>query len=133
MKLEQSELQESNDASLSSNVSARVSFTTRRSAERAFVQGKTWQGHKLEFLWVKSVHNPGKEVESSNNLPAASSGQSDVKSQPSEDDASTDNFKISFTGSDEPENQKTEGDADSAEQEKDLKSASTSSSSEKQP
>lgn len=133
MKLEQSELRESNDASVSSNVSARVSFTTRRSAERAFVQGKSWQGHKLQFLWATSVHNPGKEVKSSDNLPAPSSVPSDVKSQPCEDDASTDNQKNSASGSDEPETQKIEGDADSAEQEKDSKSASTSSSSEKQP
>ncbi|KAL1538530.1 zinc finger CCCH domain-containing protein 41-like [Salvia divinorum] len=70
--LEESELQENDDASVSSsNVSARVSFTTRRSAEKAFSHGKSWQGHKLQFLWLSSV-NTGKEADSSGNLPAAS-------------------------------------------------------------
>lgn len=31
---------------------ARVSFATRHSAERAFVNGKSWHGHNLHFLWA---------------------------------------------------------------------------------
>ncbi|XP_042025358.1 zinc finger CCCH domain-containing protein 41-like [Salvia splendens] len=70
--LEESELQETNDASVSSsNISARISFTTRRSAEKAFSHGKSWQGHKLQFSWLSSV-NTGKESDSSGNLPAIS-------------------------------------------------------------
>ncbi|KAL1537102.1 zinc finger CCCH domain-containing protein 41-like [Salvia divinorum] len=70
--LEESELQETNDASVStSDVSACVSFTTRRSAERAFSHGKSWQGHKLQFSWLTSV-NTGKEVDNSGNPPATS-------------------------------------------------------------
>ncbi|KAG6394248.1 hypothetical protein SASPL_144831 [Salvia splendens] len=70
--LEESELQETNDASVSSSdVSARVSFTTRRSAERAFSHGKSWQGHKLQFSWLTSI-NTSKEVDKSGNPPATS-------------------------------------------------------------
>lgn len=72
MVLEESEPQETNDASVSSSdVSARVSFTTRRSAERAFSHGKSWQGHKLQFLWLTSI-NTSKEVDKSGNPPATS-------------------------------------------------------------
>ncbi|KAH6792155.1 hypothetical protein C2S52_002632 [Perilla frutescens var. hirtella] len=129
--LEGSELQESNDASVSSDVSARVSFTTRRSAERAFSHGKSWQGHLLQFSWLSSI-NTGKEVGSSGKLPVTSNVPSDVYTQPSGADASTDDQKTVASGSDEPGNLKIEADADSAEQDKDSKSVSTSSSSEKQ-
>lgn len=116
--LEGSELQETNDASASSDVSACVSFTTRRSAERAFLHGKSWQGHKLHFLWLSTINNTGKEVGSSGNLPAASNVPSDV-------DASTDNQKVA----DESGNLKIEAVADSSEQDKNSKSTSTSTSS----
>lgn len=129
--LEGSEPQETNDASVSSDVSARVSFTTRRYAERAFSHGKSWQGHVLQFSWISSI-NTGKEVGSSGNPPSTSNVPSDVNAQPSGDDASTDEQKTVASGSEEPGNPKIEADADSAEQDKDSKSASTSSSSEKQ-
>jgi len=34
--------------------SARISFATRDSAERAFLNGKSWHGHNLKFMWVTS-------------------------------------------------------------------------------
>ncbi|KAJ4831506.1 hypothetical protein Tsubulata_004738 [Turnera subulata] len=37
------------------NCAARVNFTTRQSAERAFLNGKCWQGHNLKFMWVTST------------------------------------------------------------------------------
>ncbi|KAL2926893.1 Zinc finger CCCH domain-containing protein 41 [Bienertia sinuspersici] len=36
------------------NCSARVSFATRHAAERAFLNGKSWQGYNLQFSWVTS-------------------------------------------------------------------------------
>ncbi|CAL1358058.1 unnamed protein product [Linum trigynum] len=33
---------------------AHATFATRRSAETAFVNGKTWQGHDLRFTWMAS-------------------------------------------------------------------------------
>ncbi|KAM0958056.1 hypothetical protein EV1_023156 [Malus domestica] len=41
-----SELEKSKDCS------ARITFTTRRSAERAFLNGKCWEGHDLKFTWL---------------------------------------------------------------------------------
>ncbi|MED6207268.1 hypothetical protein PIB30_034172 [Stylosanthes scabra] len=31
---------------------ARIIFTTRRAAERAFINGKSWKDHNLKFMWV---------------------------------------------------------------------------------
>ncbi|KAL8475412.1 hypothetical protein ACS0TY_028172 [Phlomoides rotata] len=114
--LEGSELQESNDASSSSNVSARISFTTRRSAEKAFLHGKVWQGHKLQFVW-----HTGKEVGISGNPPSASKVVSNTNIQPSGDDASVDHQEV------------VEADAATVEPDKESNSkssTSTSSSSE---
>ncbi|KAF8390472.1 hypothetical protein HHK36_024998 [Tetracentron sinense] len=43
----------------SENCSACITFTTRRSAERAFLNGKCWQGHDLEFVWLTTSSNSG--------------------------------------------------------------------------
>lgn len=120
MVLEGSELQETSD------VSACVSFTTRRFAERAFLQGKSWQGHKLQFTWLSSTNNTGKDVGTSGSHPVASNVPSDAQRSLSIDDASTDNPKPAS----EPENRRNVEDvANSDEQKKNSKSTSTSSSS----
>lgn len=41
-----------NDFEVMRNCSARVSFATRHSAERAFVNENSWHGHNLHFLWA---------------------------------------------------------------------------------
>ncbi|KAL3833134.1 hypothetical protein ACJIZ3_007870 [Penstemon smallii] len=122
VELEESKLQETNLDSVPSDVSARVSFTTRPSAEKAFLHGKCWQGHNLQFTWLKAI-NSGKEVKISGN-PSASS------SMPSDSEATTNTQKIVSLKSDEVENVK-ESDAKSIERDKDFKSASTLSSCEK--
>lgn len=38
----------------SNNCSANVTFLTRHSAERAFEDGKCWQGQDLKFIWLSS-------------------------------------------------------------------------------
>nr|GEZ49091.1 zinc finger CCCH domain-containing protein 41 [Tanacetum cinerariifolium] len=50
--------------------SARVYFTTRHAAEKAFTSGKCWNGHNLQFLWLKPNNRESP-------LPA-SKGNSDV-------------------------------------------------------
>ncbi|KAH9622341.1 hypothetical protein KSS87_000967 [Heliosperma pusillum] len=40
------------DSESMTNCFARVSFATRHAAERAFLNGKTWQGLNLQFSWV---------------------------------------------------------------------------------
>lgn len=38
----------------SESFSACINFTTRRSAEKAFLGGKCWKGHNLQFEWLKA-------------------------------------------------------------------------------
>ncbi|XP_010248594.1 PREDICTED: zinc finger CCCH domain-containing protein 27 [Nelumbo nucifera] len=54
----------------SKNCSARVTFTTRRSAERAFGNGKCWQGHNLQFVWVTLSSNTNSDHGRRENSPA---------------------------------------------------------------
>lgn len=42
----------------SNNCSANVTFLTRHSAERAFVDGRSWQGQDLKFIWLSSDKDP---------------------------------------------------------------------------
>lgn len=42
----------------SDNCSANVTFLTRHSAERAFEDGKCWQGQDLKFVWLTSGKDP---------------------------------------------------------------------------
>lgn len=44
----------SNGSEAMRNCSTRISFATRASAERAFLNGKSWQGHNLKFMWLTS-------------------------------------------------------------------------------
>ena len=48
---------EPNDSEASKICSAHISFTTRRSAEKAFVNGKCWQGNNLQFMWLTSSNS----------------------------------------------------------------------------
>lgn len=49
---EDESLEGQNNSEALKNCSARVSFATRHSAERAFLNGKSWQGFNLQFSWV---------------------------------------------------------------------------------
>lgn len=129
VELEESELQ-SDDASVSSGVSARISFTTRWFAEKAFLHGKSWQSHKLQFTWVTSS-NSRKEGTSSGNLSASSNMPTDSNNQSSGEVAtSTHSEKVPADDIGEAEEPETKADADSAEHKKeDSNSTSTSSPS----
>ncbi|KAG9449793.1 hypothetical protein H6P81_009758 [Aristolochia fimbriata] len=45
--------------SMSSKYSACISFTSRRSAERAFHGGRSWQDHSLQFSWLTPPTSSG--------------------------------------------------------------------------
>ncbi|KAI4348188.1 hypothetical protein L6164_008942 [Bauhinia variegata] len=45
----------------SSQSEARITFTTRQAAERAFINGKCWKDHNLIFVWVNSS-NPSNDT-----------------------------------------------------------------------
>lgn len=60
------------DGGNNDNGRARVYFTTRHSAEKAYLSGKSWNGHNLQFSWMKSS--------SSNQSPLSTSkGNSDAE------------------------------------------------------
>ncbi|XP_004141194.1 zinc finger CCCH domain-containing protein 41 [Cucumis sativus] len=42
----------------SNNCSANVTFLTRHSAERAFEDGRSWQGQDLKFIWLSNDKDP---------------------------------------------------------------------------
>ncbi|KAM0033729.1 putative transcription factor C3H family [Helianthus debilis subsp. tardiflorus] len=44
-----------------SNVTAQIYFRTRHAAEKAFVGGKSWKGHNLQFVWLNSTTNSRKD------------------------------------------------------------------------
>ncbi|KAJ4961941.1 hypothetical protein NE237_021851 [Protea cynaroides] len=46
----------------SAKCSARITFTTRRAAERAFLNGKCWQGHNLQLTWLAASSNSSEQV-----------------------------------------------------------------------
>lgn len=53
------------------NCSVRLNFATRHAAERAFINGKSWEGHKLRFTWLipsNSSNNPAGREEPSSTL-----------------------------------------------------------------
>ncbi|XP_024977717.1 zinc finger CCCH domain-containing protein 41-like isoform X2 [Cynara cardunculus var. scolymus] len=47
-----------------SKASARIYFTTRHAAEKAFINGKSWKGHNLQFVWLNSNKDVSRETPS---------------------------------------------------------------------
>ncbi|OVA19885.1 RNA recognition motif domain [Macleaya cordata] len=63
----------------SENRSARITFTTRRSAERAFLNGKCWEDHNLEFLWLTTSSNSSNNSGRENTPTPTAKGLSDAE------------------------------------------------------
>ncbi|KAL7140762.1 hypothetical protein ABFS83_08G008500 [Erythranthe nasuta] len=121
VELEESELQGTSNASASSDTSsARVCFTTRRFAEKAFLHGKSWQGHKLQFMWLTSNNEGARPVNVSVASKISSNAATNVKPV-GEDATIAKNQKKSSLETGEP----VEADADSVEHDIDSKSIST--------
>ncbi|CAN4091567.1 unnamed protein product [Withania somnifera] len=70
VELEYLEPQDGNNGSESLNIYARICFPTRQSAERAFSNGKIWQGQALQFMWLQSS-NSTKEIDVKNDADPA--------------------------------------------------------------
>lgn len=68
------------------NFSALIAFTTRRSAERAFQNGKCWQGHNLQIVWLMS-NSFGHDLSNRENSSPALKGSSDDDAQKKEKSA----------------------------------------------
>ncbi|XP_062106918.1 zinc finger CCCH domain-containing protein 41 [Humulus lupulus] len=63
----------SSESELSKECSACISFIARRSAERAFTSGKSWQGHDLKFVWLPSSNPSNDQSGGRENSPSAAS------------------------------------------------------------
>ncbi|XP_015065671.1 zinc finger CCCH domain-containing protein 41-like isoform X2 [Solanum pennellii] len=71
VELEDLEPQDCHNGSEVLNTSARVSFRSRRSAERAYLNGKCWQDQTLHFTWLQSS-NSAKDIGVGENVTPAS-------------------------------------------------------------
>ncbi|KAL3526396.1 hypothetical protein ACH5RR_011052 [Cinchona calisaya] len=117
VELEEFKSQDSDNESEASRISAHISFTTRRSAERAFLNAKCWQGQNLQFMWLTSSNN-SKDNGGKENPPASLKCSSDANVQSAGEVATQAAATLG-------------NDAKHAEQEKDLESNSTMVSDEK--
>lgn len=104
VELEDGEVHESDNGSdASKNCQVRVSFTTRRSAERAFLNGKCWQGHNLQFTWLmpsSSSNDLGNKEKTSTSL----KGSSDTDVQKEDKLSSVVSQEAEVSGNAESEN-----------------------------
>ncbi|KAK3015569.1 hypothetical protein RJ639_007742 [Escallonia herrerae] len=129
--LEVLESEEGDDDSVMAKSSARISFTTRRSAEKAFSSGNCWKGHNLRFMWL-TTSNSSKDM-GSRGIPSLSSkGSSDAEAQPPEEFASTVSQKSATSGDGESETLERREGAERGELDEDFQSSSTARSPEKQ-
>ncbi|KAL3526084.1 hypothetical protein ACH5RR_014456 [Cinchona calisaya] len=111
--------QESDNESEASKISAHISFTTRRSAEKAFLNGKCWQGQNLQFMWLTNSNTSkggGKE-----NPCASSTWSSDANVQSA---GEVETQAATTLGNEESQNLERSSDAEHVDQDEDLKSSS---------
>lgn len=95
VELDDQEPADGNNDSGTAKYSARVYFTTRHAAEKAFTSGKCWNGHNLQFSWLKSNNHESP-------LPA-SKGNSDVSVGPVVEVPKTDSQKPATSGDERSE------------------------------
>ncbi|XP_059284676.1 zinc finger CCCH domain-containing protein 41-like [Lycium ferocissimum] len=98
VELEDLEPQDGNSGSETLNISASICFPTRRSAERAFSNGKIWQGQALQFMWLQSSDST-KDIGVKKDADPALKQPSDASVQTNPKDSQEENA----AGIDEPE------------------------------
>ncbi|KAH7577320.1 hypothetical protein ACOSQ2_001841 [Xanthoceras sorbifolium] len=96
------------------NCSARISFTTRRSAERAFTNGKCWLGHSLQFMWLMS-NNSSNDSGNIENSPSALKGSLDADVQKEEKSPGMVSQEAAASGNGESENSERKSSVEHAE------------------
>ncbi|MCD7462939.1 hypothetical protein HAX54_049651 [Datura stramonium] len=104
VELEDLEPQDCNNGSEMQNTSARISFRSRRSAERAYLSGKCWQDQTLHFMWLQSS-NSAKGIGVGENVTPASKQPSDANEQSIANNCLAGSQEGSGAGNAEPENQ----------------------------
>lgn len=92
--------------------SARITFTTRRTAEKAFINGKCWQGHNLKFTWLASSA-PSNDRSGKESSPSTPKGWSlDGDGEPGEKPTSIGSQEAASSGTGEVGNQETKSGAE---------------------
>lgn len=113
------------------NCSARITFAARRSAERAFVNGKCWQGHNLKFMWLTSS-NSRSDLGVRENSPSTQKGHSEPDAQAAEKFACIVSEEVSASENGEPQNQVRESCVDHMELGEDSEPGASPMSGEKE-
>ncbi|KAJ8775067.1 hypothetical protein K2173_020071 [Erythroxylum novogranatense] len=125
------DIDESESESLRSR-SARVTFTTRLSAERAFSNGKFWEGNNLQFMWVQ-LSTQNKDHDGRENSVAAPKGPKKVDTEPAEGTTQMDLKEACASGNEEHQHPERDGEMDLTELREVPKPCSTSVSGERSP
>lgn len=131
MDLEDLDLEDGGGELVTSKNSARIDFATRHPAERAFLNGKCWKGHNMQFVWLtsssSSKDNSGKENPSS-----SSKVCTDANGLPAGEVASTASQKTTVSREGESEiSERRESGAEYMAPDEELDSSLTAMSSEK--
>lgn len=90
----------SSELDISKKCSARITFATRRSAEKAFLNGKCWEGCDLKFVWLTSSNSSNGGEKSPSTTPR---GALSADIQPADKLASTTSQDTSASGDAESE------------------------------
>lgn len=122
----------SNELDKSRNCSASVTFTTRRSAEKAFHNGKSWQGHDLQFKWVAPA-NSSTDQRNKENPSSAFRGSSDADIQKEEKPECIASQEATASGKGESENSERKSSVEHAELQEVSKPSATADSGEEDP
>ncbi|KAK1432747.1 hypothetical protein QVD17_09645 [Tagetes erecta] len=64
------------------NVAAQIHFRTRHAAEKAFLGGKTWKGHNLQFVWLNSIDSSQDDVVRKTQSPFPKDSPKTISQQP---------------------------------------------------
>ncbi|XP_048229581.1 zinc finger CCCH domain-containing protein 41 [Ricinus communis] len=104
VELEDAEACDDNDGSEvpKKSCSALLTYATRRSAERAFLNGKCWQGKDLQFMWV-TCSTSASDLSGRENISSASKCPIETGVQPAGKIDHMDSQEASASGNGEPE------------------------------
>lgn len=122
---------EANESEGLKNCSACITFTARRSAERAYVNGKCWEGHDLKFMWLTSSSSrsdPGGRE----NSPSTQKGHLEPDDQAAEKLACIVSEEVSASENGEPQNLLRESGVDHMELGEDSQPGASPKSGEKE-
>ncbi|KAF5740402.1 zinc finger CCCH domain-containing protein 41 [Tripterygium wilfordii] len=104
VELEDVEALDSSDSSgTNKNCSACITFKTRHSAELAYLNGKCWQGHTMQFMWLTSC-NSSRDPTGREKSPLAPKFHADYNSNPAEKLVSTVSLEATASGNEETDN-----------------------------